>query len=348
MKHQILSSLFAATLAVAAARAGTPTSIVFDTDIGNDVDDVLALGMIHALQTRGECRLLAITVTKDHALAAPFTDAVNTFYGRGDVPIGVVRKGPTRDQGRFLALAEQKDSDALRYPHDLRSGADAPEATTLLRRLLAAQPDASVVIAQVGFSSNLARLLDTAGDEHSPLSGRDLVKAKVRLLSAMAGAFQPIEGKCHREYNVIRDIPAAKKLVADWPTPIIFSGYEIGLAIPYPAVSIERDYGYVAHHPLVDAYRLYEPPPHNRPTWDLTSVLHALRPDRGYFDLSPPGRVTVLDDGETRFEPMAEGPHRYLLASREQVVRVTEALVQLSSQPPGAGPLDGNSPRAAP
>jgi len=29
-----------------------PLSIVFDTDIGNDVDDVLALGMIHALQSR--------------------------------------------------------------------------------------------------------------------------------------------------------------------------------------------------------------------------------------------------------------------------------------------------------
>ncbi len=43
-----------------------PVPLIFDTDIGNDCDDVLALGMIHSLQTRGECELLAVTITKDH------------------------------------------------------------------------------------------------------------------------------------------------------------------------------------------------------------------------------------------------------------------------------------------
>jgi hypothetical protein len=344
MTRKVLASIGFAVLAIATPMRGAAmgaTGIIFDTDIGNDVDDVLALGMIHALQTRGECRLLAVTITKDHPDAAAFTDAVNTFYGRGDVPVGVVRNGPTPEQGRFNGLARQKDGDALRYPHDLVSGADAPEAATLIRRVLAAQPDGSVVIAQVGFSSNLAKLLDTKGDDASPLSGPDLVKAKVRLLSVMAGAFQPIKGKRHLEYNVIKDIPAAKKIATAWPTPIVYSGFEIGIAIPYPAVSIQRDYGYVPHHPLAEAYVLYNPPPHNRPTWDLTSVLHALRPDRDYFGLSQPGRVVVLDDGETRFEPAADGPHRYLTVTPEQVIRTTEALVQLSSQPPGRGPLDG-------
>ena len=53
----------------------SPIPLIFDTDIGNDCDDVLAMGVIHALQTRGECELLAVTITKDHKLAAPFTDA---------------------------------------------------------------------------------------------------------------------------------------------------------------------------------------------------------------------------------------------------------------------------------
>ena len=57
---------------------------------------------------------------------------------------------------------------------------------------------------------------------------------------------------------------------------------------PTPPSSIERDYGYVAHHPLAEAYIRYIPPPHNRPTWDLTSVLYAVLGDRGYFDVSPP------------------------------------------------------------
>ena len=40
-----------------------PIKIIFDTDIGNDVDDVLALSVLHALQTRGDCELLAVTIT---------------------------------------------------------------------------------------------------------------------------------------------------------------------------------------------------------------------------------------------------------------------------------------------
>ena len=59
---------------------------------------------------------------------------------------------------------------------------------------------------------------------------------------------------------------------------MVFSGFEIGIALPYPAVSIERDYGYVRHHPLAEAYIRRNPPPHNRPTWDLTSVLYAVSP----------------------------------------------------------------------
>ena len=35
---------------------------------------------------------------------------------------------------------------------------------------------------------------------------------------------------------------------------MVFSGFEIGIALPYPATSIERDYGYVPHHPLAEAY----------------------------------------------------------------------------------------------
>jgi purine nucleosidase len=331
-----------------AQQASEPLRLIFDTDMGNDVDDALAMGVIHSLVSRRECRLLAVTVTKDNPLAGPFVDAVNTFYGRGGIPVGVVRGGVTPAAGRFLPMVQQRDGDVLRYPHDLASGDDAPEATKLLRQILSQQPDASVVIAQVGFSTNLARLLDTPGDEHSPLTGRELAARKVKLLSIMAGSFQPIgDNPRYREYNVVTDIPSARQVVAQWPTPVVFSGFEIGIAVPYPAVSIERDYGYVQHHPLAEAYRLYNPPPHNRPTWDLTSVLYAAYPDRGYFDLSPPGRVTVEDDGFTRFDPDPAGTHRYLILNDRQKIRVQEALVQLSSQPP-TGLADAAAPEPRP
>ena len=311
--------------------AADPIPIIFDTDIGNDVDDVLALGIIHALQSRGVCDLVAVTVTKDHELAGPFVDAVNTFYGRPKIPIGVVRNGATRDEGKFLGMVR----DGSLYPHTLKKSSDAPDATALLRRVLAAQPDGSVVIIQVGFATNLARLLDSPADAISPLTGKELASKKVKLVSAMFGAFKPDGGVSgHREYNVVEDLPAAKKFVAEWPSPIVFSGFEVGQAVTFPATSIEKDFNYVKNHPLAEAYRRYSPPPHERPRWDLTSVLYAAYPDRGYFGLSGPGRVTVGDDGITRFTAAATGQHRFLTLSKERATRCREAFAHLASQPP--------------
>jgi inosine-uridine nucleoside N-ribohydrolase len=329
---------FAFVFSVAMGLSGTALAaesvrLIFDTDIGNDVDDVLALGIIHALQSRGACDLLAVTVTKDHELAGPFVDAINTFYGRPRIPVGVVRDGATRDEGKFLGMVRAGDKPG--YPHALKRSADAPDAVALLRKVLAAQPDGSVVIVQVGFATNLARLLASPADTVSPLTGKELAAKKVKFVSAMFGAYKPEGGdSTHREYNVVEDLPAAKKFVADWPTPIVFSGFEVGLAVTYPAVSIEKDFGYAKNHPLAEAYRRYEPPPHDRPCWDLTSVLYAVYPDRGYFGLSAPGRVTVGEDGVTRFAPSAKGKHRFLTLSREQAARCREAFANLASQPP--------------
>lgn len=100
--------------------ADEPTRIIFDTDITGDVDDVLALAMLHALADRNECTIEAVTVSKINPLTAPFVDAVNTFYGRPDIPIGVTRDAQKRES-RYLHLVETKDGDGYRYPHDVVS-----------------------------------------------------------------------------------------------------------------------------------------------------------------------------------------------------------------------------------
>jgi hypothetical protein len=192
-----------------------------------------------------------------------------------------------------------------------------------------------VTLIQVGYFSNLAALLDTPGDAFSSLNGKELVKAKVKFLSVMAGAFKSIGNNNHYlEYNVTQDLPSARKLAASWPTPIVWSGFEIGIAVPYPAISIERDFRYVTHHPSAEAYCLYNPPPHERPTWDLTSVLYGVFPDREYFSMSEPGTVVIEPDGFTRFTPGPDGRDKFLILNPAQAARVREALVQLASQPP--------------
>ena len=358
VSHVLAASIMLACCGVARPiAAAEPVRLIFDTDMGNDIDDALALAMIHALQSRHECRLLTVTLSKDNAYAAPFVDLVNTFYGRGNIPVGRVKDGKTPDDGKYLKpVVDARNADGKPlYPHHItpESAIDsvmrggkltlyhppetvAPEAVALLRRTLAAQPDGSVTIVMVGFSTNLARLLDSAPDEASPLPGHSLVARKVALLSMMAGQFTK-QGPPHAgEYNIIKDVPAAQKVVNEWPNLVVMSPWELGYAIKYPAVSIERDYGYVAHHPVAEAYRLYMKFPYDRPTWDLTSALYAVRPDRGYFGLSESGTITITDTGKTEFTPSlkAMGRHRILTASPEQVTKTLEAMVCLCSQPP--------------
>ena len=100
--------------------AADPVRLIFDTDIGNDVDDVLALGRDpRACRVAGNASCWPSRSRKTIRWAAELVDAVNTFYGRGDIPIGVVHSGITNDEGKFLKLARVQDDGKLRFPHDL-------------------------------------------------------------------------------------------------------------------------------------------------------------------------------------------------------------------------------------
>lgn len=345
-----------------------PIRVIFDTDIWSDIDDALALAMLHALEDRGEVTLLAVTISTNYRWCASYVDLVNTFYGRQHVPIGIVSGGmdlesiSKRLPEWFLPvtrytqrLSEQKKNDGTSvYPHRLTAASAIPDATTLLRQTLAAQPDGSVVIVEVGYSTNLARLLDSPPDAISPLDGCQLVARKVRLLVIMAGSFRQATAndmakgngfpKQDPEFNLAVDIPSAKALFANWPTRIVATGIEVGLAMRYPPESILNDYEYVQDHPIAQTYRAFCEErkamgcsitcSHAHPTFDLTAVLYAARPERNYFSLSSSGRITVLDDGSSHFEEAQGGRHQYLILSEEQKGRTLEAMVMLASQPP--------------
>ena len=318
-------------------RAAEPVKLIYDTDIGNDVDDTLALAVIHALQNRNECELLAVTITKDNAYATPMVGILNTFYGRPDIPVGIVKGGVTREIGRYNAevykTVDEQGNRVFETPITPEMYAELPDAVTVLRKTLATQPDGSVVIVQVGFSTNLARLLDTPGDDFSPLTGKELVAGKVKLLSAMAGAFVD-RLKEHREYNIAMDIPSAQKMFAEWPTPIVFSGFEIGETIRHPGLSMRNEYNYVPYHPVKIAYHFYLGLENDQATFDLTSALYAVRPDRGYFTLSEPCDVRFDDAGRTLYQFNPNGKNRFMTVTSSQIAMVREALCQLCSEPP--------------
>ena len=317
--------------------AGEPVKLIFDTDIGNDIDDALALAVIHALQSRGECELLAVTSSKDNSFSAICCDVINTFYGRPGIPLGRVHHGATPEEGAYVRkVVEYSENDKPVFPRRYQSAEEIPEAVTVLRKILAAQADESVVLVVVGFSTNIARLLQSPADEASSLTGKELVAKKVKLLSQMIGRFDKDKPASFHEYNVKIDIPAARTLYKLWPAnvPVVVSGWEVGRAIQNRATSIIHDYNYVKYHPVKIGYEYWHKMPYDRPTYDLTSVLYAVRPQRGYFGLSESGKLAINEQGKLEFSADPAGKHRYLTVTPEQIVRTQEVLEALSSQPP--------------
>ena len=332
--RKLLSALllFGLLLTAPFAVGKPPIPIIFDTDMGNDADDAMALAILNAFVDRGECDLLAVTLTKTSPNAAPYIKMFNSYMGHPDIPIGITDKERTPEDGKYLAavfgLKKEDGSPIYEKP------AVTPEpAVPLIRKCLAGAEDGSVVMIQVGFSTNLADLLDSPADGISPLTGMELVKRKVRLLSTMFGAFN---GRYQNEYNVMNDLDAARRLMAEWPTPVWLSGFEIGEMIQIDRRQMDSAFCADPDHPLMRTFILYrEGWDGAQPTFDVTSVLLAIRPDEGYFTLSERGKARVNGDNVTPFAEDPAGNHRYILeVTPEQNARVQEAFLYLMSQPP--------------
>ena len=313
-------------------KSGIP--IIFETDMGNDIDDALALDMLYKYADMGLVHLLGVSTNKESPYSIKFIDLMNTWYGYPNLPMGKITKGvdyenDASNYAKRTFLYEEGGKSPFKRTHT--DYEKIPEAPLFYRELLAQQPDHSVVLISVGFSTNIARLLDTQPDQFSSLTGKELVAQKVKYLSMMAGH---AADSTFREYNVKLDIPAAQKVFREWPTPIVISPFEVGLAILFPATVIENNLAYATPHPLKIAYENYLPMPYDRPTWDLTSVLYAVEGAGNYFDVSEKGRMEADDKGRTRFYPDENGKHVYMSVSNEQTEIVKNRFIELVSMKP--------------
>jgi inosine-uridine nucleoside N-ribohydrolase len=318
-----------------AGQGKPPLGVVFDSDMGVRIDNALALALLYGLEGRNESRIASVSVSRSNLKAAAFCDAVSRFYAGATnpevraffrvLPVGLSTDGKLPQDTPMLTapLARKDAGGAPVYPRGVQQISDTAEVSALIRNALTAQQDQNSVVILAGPATNLAKLLAMHG-------ARDLISQKARFLTVVGGAYP--DGPA--EFNIRTDIPAAKKLFAEWPTAIVASGYEIGEALLFPASSIEKDFAWTPAHPVVDAYRAYKTMPYDAPTWDLTAVLYAVRPQEGYFKLSEPGTIRVLDDGRTQFTPSAEGKHRYLILDPAQKERIIKAYTEIASAKP--------------
>lgn len=278
--------------------------IILDTDFGNDCDDAAALAVLHQLAYKGEAEILGVVYPMNDDMGAPAIDAENTYYGKPNIPVGTY-KGSYQYKDKHNDLYNSKLAE---LPNDLKSGKHAPDAVALYRKLLAAQPDQSVTIVVVGPQRLVADLLQSKADSLSPLEGTALVKKKVLQLVTMGTAYP----KGH-EWN-IRICPDAAQYVEEhWPTPVVYSGLEIGIAI----MTGERLFTETPENnpvriafgtnPGLDAKK-------NRHSWDQTAVLYAVRGVRDYWTLGT-GFPQIAGDGKNSWV-VSKGNRHYLIAKK--------------------------------
>ena len=154
---------------------------------------MFALGAIYYFaHYHKECNLIGGIVCRMGDEYIRLADIMNTYYGFGDIPMGVERHG-VEDPHVYIpyaGIADLKNADGTpMFARSIDDYSALPEGWKLYRKLLSERPDNSVDIIAIGFMSSVAQLLQSEPDEYSKLNGVELVASKVRGLYVMGGKF---------------------------------------------------------------------------------------------------------------------------------------------------------------
>ncbi|RDW73022.1 putative inosine uridine-preferring nucleoside hydrolase protein [Coleophoma cylindrospora] len=302
-----LLNLGLAALSLGGTGTGIATgrkNLIVDTDIFSDVDDAGALLLASTLEN---VNLLAVNVNYPSSYSALATSAILAHYGHPYVPIGLKR--PVTNESFFDDWAFELGEFASKVAYHWSNGSllwgnadHAWDPVELYRKVLSEQDDCSVTIASIGFFDNLSGLLNSTADSYSPLSGPELIAAKVSELVIMGGEYP-----FGREYNFFGDNPASTAHVINtWAGRITFSGGELGSKITSGAtLTVEGP----ENDPVRAAYRWYIGYNNSRFSWDPLTVLYAIQGlgdlfeyanEFGYNHVFPNGSNTwILDEGRS-------------------------------------------------
>lgn len=311
--------------------------VIYDTDYGIDVDDIGALAVLHALADMDETTILGVVSNVADPYAPPAIDVVNTYYGRPDIPIGLTDRPYYAEAYPYWREHAPRfiEGMALGFPHDTPMDGSVPTATAVYRELLASQPDGSVTIISVGFLQNLADLLNSGPDEHSPLDGRALIEQKVRELSVMGGHYPSSSNDLYLSGGREMDARYAVDVIENWPTVINFNTgptcHEVLNGRTLTSTTPETN-------PVRFAYeQFYDGPSRSRNAWDLCSVLYAVRglsgPEGQYFDVIENEQLTLDASGYNEWILEDDPRHHRLVRvmPEAQMIALLEALL---TQPP--------------
>jgi purine nucleosidase len=275
---------------------GTNTlKVLFDTDIGSDIDDAVALAYLLA---QPRCNLLGITTVSGQPIErAKLASAVSKTAGR-DIPI--IPGNENRLDGPTRQPNVQQAQVLPNWDHDTEFSEQS--ATDFMAEVIRANPN-EVVLLAVGPMTNVAELFS----KHPDTPG--LLKS----LQLMCGRFANNQSDMpSAEWNAYCD-PAAASVVYSATAPDHTS---LGLDVTNQVVMDSDEIRAHFQHPLL------------KPVLEMSEVWFNERPQLKFHD--PLAAVTLFDesicgyeegtakvtrsdnrdDGTMEWNPNAKGPHR--------------------------------------
>ena len=293
------------------------TDVILDTDIGNSLDDLLALDILHHYCRKGTINLLSVMVNHDVPLAPQATDVFNTWYGAGQTPIGMVTDGVKdshiwEDYAPLLCNCES-------YIRTISDYSTLPDAVALYRKILAKSDDKSVTIFSIGFLTNISRLLESGPDEYSPLTGIELVKRKVCSVVAMCGS------QNEAEYNVSYDIPSARTVFAKLPVTMSIIPGETTISVLSEEIFEHTKWADL--HPVALAYTTHDKEDMNM-CWDAIAAMAYVTRFSDVM-ISGPYDAAINDKGLMALTGNPYGKFRIISLSPDQQLRNKELILNI-------------------
>jgi purine nucleosidase len=203
---------------VAIAAQTKPVPIIFDTDIGDDIDDALALALI--LQSP-ELDLRAVTtVVDDTETRTRLAWKELKLYGRTDVPRGTGAPEPLLDPARNTRA---RQFEVLTSADEFPAAARKPAPQLIVETLM--NSSGKITLVPVGPLTNIALALKT----------EPRIKDKIERIVLMGGAFFPPRA----EYNILRDRIAAE-IVFRSGVPIVAVGLDVTMKCKLEGADLQR------------------------------------------------------------------------------------------------------------
>ncbi len=270
--------------------------VLFDTDIGNDIDDAVALAY---LLRQPECELLGVTTaTGDVVQRAALVEVICRAAGYADIPIHAGVAGPLL-HGREQGVAQYAAIENTPHRKDYPVGAALPFLSETIR----SRPGEIVLLA-TGPLTNIGLLF--ASDPKLP--------ALLKGFYWMGGVYTAGNGHGPgaKEWNALLD-PVATALTLRWGGPLTAVGLDVTTKCQLPALECRERFA--KSEPLATVLRQAEVWFTHAPQITFHDPLAAALIFEPSLCTLQSGTISTepgpsVGEGLTRWTPDAGGPHQ--------------------------------------